>query len=411
VTGASTPAYGAAVVNPDNTITYTPAPDYAGPDAFTYTVSDGRGGTASATVSVDVSPVEDPPVAADDSASTPKDTATTISVLVNDSDPDNDLLTVTGTSTPAHGIALVNLDSTVTYTPTIGYVGPDSFTYTASDGNGGTASATVTITVEQPDTNHPPTADAQSVTLDEDTTTTLTLTGSDPDDDPLQFTITSLPGQGRLYDGTGTGGHLIVAGDLPYALTGTFDRATYQPDPGYFGPDALSFTADDGELDSEAATVAITVSAVSTNLIANPDFEADTAGWQAGSSSASLTRVADGHSGAWSAQVSNSVAGAQCALDDKPNSVAVTAAGPYTARIWVRSDTPGLTFKLRMREFNGGTTVGSASTTVTLTGTWQLVTVTYTPTVPGSSSLDLQAYTSNSPVGVCFQADDVSLTR
>ena len=63
--------------------------------------------------------------------------------------------------------------------------------------------------------------------------------------------------------------------------------------------------------------------------------------------------------GGWAAQLSNSTAGAQCTLDDKPNSVAVTQAGPYTARIWVRSDTPGMSFKLRIREFNGGTSVGS----------------------------------------------------
>src|SRR5207237_3805993 len=97
-----------------------------------------------------------------------------------------------------------------------------------SDGNGGTASATVSVIV-----NDPPVASAQSVTLNQDTTSTVTLTGSDPDSDPLRFKVTSLPAHGKLYDGTGTAGHLIVAGDLPYALTGTFDKATYQPTADY----------------------------------------------------------------------------------------------------------------------------------------------------------------------------------
>ena len=171
------------------------------------------------------------PVANDDSASTSPNTPVTVSVLDNDTDSDNDLLTVTGASTPAHGTTVVNAGTTVTYTPDNGYSGPDSFTYDVSDGNGGTASATVSVLV-----NDPPVASAQSVSLNEDTTSTVTLTGTDPDSDPLTFKVTSLPANGKLYDGTGTGGHLIVAGDLPYALTGTFDKATYQPNAGYSGP-------------------------------------------------------------------------------------------------------------------------------------------------------------------------------
>ena len=52
----------------------------------------------------------------------------------------------------------------------------------------------------------------------------MTLTGSDPDNDPLRFKITSLPAHGKLYDGTGTGGHLIAASELPYTLTGPRQR-------------------------------------------------------------------------------------------------------------------------------------------------------------------------------------------
>src|SRR5207248_4656024 len=118
--------------------------------------------------------------------------------------------------------------------------------------------------------NDPPVASAQSVTLNQDTTSTVTLTGSDPDSDPLRFKVTSLPASGKLYDGTGTAGHLIVAGDLPYALTGTFDKATYQPNAGYSGPDSFQFKANDGQLDSTAAaTVSLTLSHVNAAPVAS----------------------------------------------------------------------------------------------------------------------------------------------
>src|SRR5207237_10675689 len=161
----------------------------------------------------------------------------------------------------------VNLDNTVTYAPVPGYSGLDSFTYDVSDGNGGTATGTVSVVV-----NDPPVANAQSVSVTMNTTSSVTVTGSDPNNDPLRFKVTSLPANGKLYDGTGTGGHLIVVGELPYALTGTFNKATYQPNAGYFGPDTFQFKANDGQLDSTAAaTVSITVNHVNHAPVANDD--------------------------------------------------------------------------------------------------------------------------------------------
>ncbi len=123
-----------------------------------------------------------------------------------------------------------------------------------------------------------------------------------------------------------------------------------------------------------------------------------------------LSRVAGGHSGDWAAEVSNTVAGGACGLDDKPNWVSFTQAGAYTVSIWVRSDTPGLTVKLRVREYASGVLQGSITSSLALTSSWQQVTAVYTPVTPGSS-LDVETFTSGSPVGVCFQADDVSITR
>jgi hypothetical protein len=147
-------------------------------------------------------------------------------------------------------------------------------------------------------------------------------------------------------------------------------------------------------------------SAESGNLVGNPGFEVDTSGWRTGSSSSSLTRVAGGRTGSFAAQLSNASSGSQCALEDDPGWIAVTQPGPYTVGIWVRSDASGRTFKLRIREYSGGSQVGSTSSTVTMTSTWQLVSVGYTPAAPGQSRLDFQGYTSSTPVGVCFQADD-----
>ncbi len=88
-----------------------------------------------------------PPVANDDSATTYENTAVNIDVLVNDYDPDNDVLSVSAVTQGKYGSVAINTDYTVTYTPNANFNDIDSFTYTASDGNGGTATATVTVTV------------------------------------------------------------------------------------------------------------------------------------------------------------------------------------------------------------------------------------------------------------------------
>jgi hypothetical protein len=149
VTNVSDPPHGAAAINPNNTVTYTPDNHYFGSDSFTYTISDGRGGTDTATVGVTVNrPANRAPDAVDDSATTQQSTAVTINVLGNDSDPDGDPLTVTAVSDPPHGTAVRNADNSVTYTPDGGYSGGDGFTYTIGDGRGGTDTANVSVFVE-----------------------------------------------------------------------------------------------------------------------------------------------------------------------------------------------------------------------------------------------------------------------
>ncbi len=114
---------------------------------FTYTVMDRAGATASATVTVTINPMNDPPRAKDDYLTIDEDAQPSISVLSNDSDPEGDTLSILAVSVPKHGTATIN-GTKVDYVPTKDYYGTDYFTYTVSDGNGGTATATVHITLK-----------------------------------------------------------------------------------------------------------------------------------------------------------------------------------------------------------------------------------------------------------------------
>ena len=120
------------------------------------------------------------PVAADDTAATAVDTPVAIPVLVNDSDPQSQPLSVARVTAPTHGTAVIETDGTVTYTPSAGYAGTDAFTYVASDGAYGTDVATVTVTISGA-TNQAPAVDAgadQAITLP----ATASLAGAATDD-------------------------------------------------------------------------------------------------------------------------------------------------------------------------------------------------------------------------------------
>ncbi len=147
VTALGTPGHGTVVDHGDGTVTYTPEAGFTGIDSFSYTVGDGRGGSGTALVTVEVAPLNHAPQAVDDAASTVTDTAVVIDLLANDADPDGDGLTIVGVEGASHGTVTDNGDGTVTYTPEAGFTGSDGFTYTVSDGRAGTASAAVAVTV------------------------------------------------------------------------------------------------------------------------------------------------------------------------------------------------------------------------------------------------------------------------
>ena len=132
-----------------NKVIYTPNGSGCGKvDSFEYTISDGKGHTATATVKVDMAAaVNVAPIAKDDMATAYCD-AITIKVLDNDSDADNDVLSILSLSDPSLGTAVIQ-GNTVVYTPVNACgTGIDTFTYTISDGNGHTATATIKVDVK-----------------------------------------------------------------------------------------------------------------------------------------------------------------------------------------------------------------------------------------------------------------------
>ena len=218
-------------------VTYTPDPDYNGSDSFTFKANDGQADSNIATVSVIVNSVNDPPVADDQAVSTDEDTL--VAITLTASDVDGDSLTYSVMSDPSHG-TLSGTAPDVTYTPDPDYTGPDSFTFQANDGQADSNIATVSITVTP--VNNAPVADDQAVSTDEDTPVAITLTASDVDGDLLTYSVVSDPSHGTL--------------------SGTAPDVTYTPDPGYNGSDSFTFKANDGQADSNTATVSITVTAL-----------------------------------------------------------------------------------------------------------------------------------------------------
>jgi len=133
-------------------LTYDPEADYGGPDSFTYTISDGNGGTATATVNLTMTAVNDPPVAVADAYTTAEELVLTVAapgVLGNDSDLEGDPLTVILVVGVSHGALALTADGAFAYTPTINYAGGDSFTYRANDGALDSNTVTVTLTVTE----------------------------------------------------------------------------------------------------------------------------------------------------------------------------------------------------------------------------------------------------------------------
>jgi hypothetical protein len=236
----TSPTHGSLTGTPPN-VTYTPAANYNGSDSFTFKANDGTVDSNTATVSITVSAVNDAPVLSGVPA------AVTINELVaysfdadaTDADIPAQTLIFSLVGAPA-GASINSTTGVFNWTPTEAQ-GPGvySFTVRVTDGVVNT-DAPITLTVNE--VNVAPVANAQSVTTNEDTAKAVTLTATDVDGDTLTYAIVASPTHG--------------------ALTGTPPNVTYTPAANYNGSDSFTFKANDGKVDSNTATVSITVSAV-----------------------------------------------------------------------------------------------------------------------------------------------------
>ncbi len=247
----------------DGSFVYTPAANFNGSDTFTYTVSDGRGGTAMATATLAVGAVNDAPVAVDDAASGDEDTAITGNVLANDSDPDGDSLSVTEVNgaartddpvtLPSGARLTIAADDSFDYTPAADFNGSDSFTYTVSDGRGGEAQATATLTVEA--VNDAPVAVDDAASGNENTAISGNVLGNDSDPDGDSLSVTEVNGAARTDDPVTlpSGARLTIAADGSY---------TYEPVADFNGSDSFTYTVSDGQGGETQATVEIAVTGI-----------------------------------------------------------------------------------------------------------------------------------------------------
>ena len=198
-----------------------------------------------------------PPIAVNDSYSTPQNLTLVVpaatGVLANDNDPDGDPLSVNPTpiNGPSSGTLTLATDGGFTYAPNGGFAGIDSFVYEVSDGQGGTAQATVTLTVTPVGGNSDPIAVNDSYNTPQDTTLTVpAATGvlandSDPDGDPLSVNPTPVSGPSN--------------GTLTLATDGGL---TYVPNSGVTGPDSFVYEVTDGQGGSAQATVTLTITPI-----------------------------------------------------------------------------------------------------------------------------------------------------
>ena len=249
----------------DGSYTFDPAPDFNGAvPAVTYDISDGKGGTASSTLTITVDPVNDAPVAEDDSQSTPMNTAVSIPVLNNDHDPEDDSLIILDVNTTGtNGTVAWDENGTVIFTPDTDFIGTTTFTYTISDGNGGTDTATVTITVTDPEdpSNNAVTAvaDSASTPLDTDVDIPVLINDYDPEGD--EFNLTNIVTQ--AVNGT------VTINDNGTAADPSDDYVTYEPNVGFVGNDTFEYEITDENGNTDIAIVTVTVVDTATDPLPN----------------------------------------------------------------------------------------------------------------------------------------------
>ncbi|WP_395678584.1 beta strand repeat-containing protein, partial [Inquilinus sp.] len=254
LTGGSA-LHGTVSIDGNGDLVYTPTANANGPDIVTYTLSDGQGGTTTGSFAVSVGAVNDDPTAGTvANQATSEDTPLTVAkalILAGAGDLDGDTVTLTGGSA-LHGTVALDVNGDLVYTPTTNANGPDTVTYTLSDGQGGTTTGSFVVSVGA--VNDDPTAGSVAdQATSEDTPLTvakaLILAGAgDVDGDTVTLT------GGSALHGTVA---LDVNGDL-----------VYTPTAGTSGPDTITYTLSDGHGGTVAGTFAVAVGAVNDDPVA-----------------------------------------------------------------------------------------------------------------------------------------------
>jgi glycerol uptake facilitator-like aquaporin len=251
---------GTVLVSSTGLITFVPSTGFVGIVSFPYIISDGNGGTATATETITIT--NNDPIAVNDNYSTPANTPIWLNPLSWDTDPDGHSLSITSingvTLTPgvaqsiavSSGTVLVSSTGLITFVPSTGFVGIVSFPYIISDGNGGTTTATETITI----TNNDPIALDDSATTPANIPVVLNLLGNDTDPDGHTLSITSINGV-TLTSGVAQS-ILVPNGIVTVSSTGV---VTFIPDPLYTGPTGFPYTISDGNGGTDTANVSIDV--------------------------------------------------------------------------------------------------------------------------------------------------------
>jgi ELWxxDGT repeat protein/VCBS repeat-containing protein len=245
---------GSVTLNTNGTFTYIPNANSNGVDSFTYRAIDSRGGSSTATVTFSVTPVNDLPVATNDTVTVNAGSVLTLTlpgVLANDTDLDGNSLTANLINNVTNGNLVLNGNGSLTYTPTAGFFGSDRFTYVANDGTGNSNTATVSIRV-----NALPTAQSEAYSVIVNTPLVVNqiqgvlANDTDPDGDSLTASLVNQAGQGNVV----------------LNPNGSF---TYTPNAGATGTDTFVYRATDG-LANTTATVTLSIRA-NTPPVANPD--------------------------------------------------------------------------------------------------------------------------------------------
>jgi hypothetical protein len=250
--------HGQVALNADGSITFTPDADFNGDASFRYTVSDGEGGSDTATVRVAVRPLNDAPVAAADAVATQEDRAIRIPVsqlLGNDHDVDGDRLTIAAVQKASHGQVTLNGDGTITFTPDADFHGQAGFTYTVSDGKGGFDTARVQVEVTP--ANDAPVAADDGLRTDEDRALRIeaaTLLGNDRDIDHDPLHIVSVQDASH--------GQVVLNPDGSIGFT---------PDADFHGEASFTYTVSDGKGGVDTARVLVEVAPVNDAPIATDD--------------------------------------------------------------------------------------------------------------------------------------------